>query len=71
LAIQLVKNINDTFSTQVALRDFFDAPTVAQLALLITRKPSAEGDAKFLEAVLNEIEGLSDKEVESALRGQA
>jgi acyl carrier protein len=71
LAIQLVKKINDTFSTQVALRDFFDAPTVAQLALLITRKPSAEGDAKFLEAVLNEIEGLSDKEVESALRGQA
>lgn len=71
LAIQLVKKINDTFSAQVALRDFFDAPTVAQLALIIAGKPSAGGDAEFLEAVLNELEGLSDEQVESALRGQA
>jgi acyl carrier protein len=71
LAVQLVKRINETFSAELALRDFFDAPTIAQLAAVVAGEQSAVEDTELLESVLSEIESLSDEEVQSALRGHA
>jgi acyl transferase domain-containing protein len=70
LVVQVVKRINETFSTQIAVRNFFDAPTVAQLARIVLGEPSLTDDPDVLEALLNEIEGLSDEQVEAELRGQ-
>ncbi len=71
LAVQVVRKINETFSSEVTLRDFFDVPSVAQLAVTICSKSPDEKDAEALNAVLSEIEALSDNEVRSALREQA
>jgi acyl carrier protein len=70
LVVQVVKRINETFSTQIAVRNFFDAPTVAQLARIVLGEPSLTDDPDVLEALLSEIEGLSDEQVEAELRGQ-
>jgi acyl carrier protein len=50
LAMQIVTRIRTLYQIAFTLRDFFDAPTIAQLSSLIQAK------------VLAEIEGLSDEQ---------
>ena len=51
-AIQIVARTNQEFDVDLSLRDFFEAPTVAQLSTLIE------------EILIAEIEGLSEDEAE-------
>jgi phthiocerol/phenolphthiocerol synthesis type-I polyketide synthase E len=67
LAVQLLKNMNDTFSARLLLKDLFDGPTIAQLALLISGTPGDSADAKELEALLAEIEGMSEEQLRAEL----
>ncbi len=71
LAVQLLAKLNDTFSTKFTLKELFDAPTVSQIA-----KSIAEGDVEFedaeaLDALLNEIEGLSEDDIRAALESES
>jgi hypothetical protein len=70
LAIQVLKNMNDTFSTRLALKDLFDAPMIAQLASLISGTPADEKDAQALEALLQEIEGMSEETLRAELNSE-
>jgi acyl transferase domain-containing protein len=67
LAVQLLKNINETFSSRLALKDLFNAPLIAQLAPLISGTPADDEDAKALEALLAEIEGMSEEKLRAEL----
>jgi hypothetical protein len=69
LAVQLLKNMNQTFSSRVALKDLFDGPTIAQLAAKIAGTPANSDDAAELEALLAEIEGMSADELRAELNG--
>ncbi|HZI55817.1 MAG TPA: phosphopantetheine-binding protein, partial [Verrucomicrobiae bacterium] len=69
LAVQLLKNMNQTFSSKVMLKDLFDGPTIAQLAAKISGTPANSDDAAELEALLAEIEGMSADELRAELDG--
>jgi acyl transferase domain-containing protein len=70
LAVQVLKNLNETFSTKIGLKDLFEAPTISALAALISGKPIDEDD-QLLESLLAEIEGLSAERVRSELDAQS
>jgi acyl carrier protein len=67
LAVQLISKLNETFSTSIAMEHFFNAPTITELATLITEAGLDEEEAAGLEAMLDEIEGLSEEEIQSLL----
>ncbi|HEX4603980.1 MAG TPA: phosphopantetheine-binding protein, partial [Candidatus Angelobacter sp.] len=69
LAIQLLKNINHTFSSKITLKDLFDGPTIAQIAKRMSGTSVDGEDAAELEALLAEIEGLSADELRAELDG--
>jgi hypothetical protein len=70
LAVQVLKNLNETFSTRLGLKNLFEAPTISALAALISGTNVDEGDAA-LESLLDEIEGLSPERVRSELSHSA
>src|SRR5262249_44839097 len=67
LAVQLLKNINQTFSSRITLKDLFDGPTIAQLAARISGAETDADNADELEARLDELEGMSADEVRADL----
>jgi amino acid adenylation domain-containing protein len=69
LAVQLLKNMNQTFSSRVTLKDLFDGPTIAQLAQKIAGSSASHDDSAELEALLAEIEGMSADELQAELDG--
>jgi amino acid adenylation domain-containing protein len=69
LAVQLLKNMNQTFSSKITLKDLFDGPTIAQLAAKISGTPADSDDAAELEALLAEIEGMSADDLRAELDG--
>jgi amino acid adenylation domain-containing protein len=69
LAVQLLKNMNQTFSSKISLKDLFDGPTIAQLAAKISGTSADSDDAAELEALLAEIEGMSADDLRVELDG--
>jgi amino acid adenylation domain-containing protein len=69
LAVQLLKNMNQTFSSKITLKDLFDGPTVEQLAAKISGTPDDSDDAAELEALLAEIEEMSADDLRAELDG--
>ncbi|MFL5356592.1 amino acid adenylation domain-containing protein [Archangium sp.] len=69
LGTQVISRIRATFGTDLKLRDLFDTPTVAGLAARIVDLRAEQVDESQLEALLAEIEGLSDDEVQAQLAG--
>jgi acyl transferase domain-containing protein/acyl carrier protein len=58
LATQLVSRVRDTFQLELSLRDFFEVPTVAHLAVLITQSQALTADSEQLDRILSEIEAI-------------
>lgn len=69
LALQLMTRIREVFRVELPLRNFFDAPTVADMARSIAEQQSEESE--LLDQLLNEIEGLSDAALQDALTHEA
>ena len=67
LAVQLLKNMNQTFSSKITLKELFDGPTIAQLAAKISGTSADSDDAAELEALLAEIEGMSADDLRAEL----
>lgn len=68
LAVQLLAKINDTFATQLNMQILFDAPTIGGLAEHLTAGQEAQDED--LEALLDEIEGLSEDEIKQLLEAE-
>lgn len=58
-ATQLVTRVSKTFHTTLSLRDVFNSPTVADLAVIIVQRQAEQADAGALAQVLREIKQLS------------
>jgi amino acid adenylation domain-containing protein len=70
LATQAISRIRDTFQTDLSLRSFFAAPTIAALSVTIAENLAAQvGDAE-LEALMAELEQLPDQEAKVIASGQ-
>jgi amino acid adenylation domain-containing protein len=69
LATQLVMRIQKAFGGEVALRSLFEAPTVAAFAELMMRERLENVDASDLAGMLDQLEGLSDENIEALLSG--
>jgi acyl transferase domain-containing protein/acyl carrier protein len=66
LATQLISRIRDTFQIELSLRKFFEAPTIGSLAELV-HESIAQRDREKLERILEEIELLSNTEVDASI----
>jgi acyl carrier protein len=81
LAMQFMARVQNTFRTELSLRDIFEAPTIAELAALVERrrrKPAKESfpplprprkiSSERAKELLGRLDELSETEVESLLQ---
>jgi len=72
LAIQLISQLRERLQLEISIQQFFDAPTVAQLAALVeTHIDEDLADTERIAQLLEQIEQLSDDEARALLDGQA
>jgi acyl carrier protein len=55
VATQLLSRVKGAFSVNVALRDFFESPSVAGMAVLVVRKQAEQADPAALARLLIEV----------------
>jgi amino acid adenylation domain-containing protein len=67
LATQLASRCRDTFPIEIPLRQFFAAPTIADLAALITQQLADESEETLLAQTLADIQQLSEEEAQAML----
>jgi acyl transferase domain-containing protein len=67
LGTQLITHLCDAFQVDLSLLTFFDAPTVAELALIILQKKAELADDALLLKDLEHLEQLTDDEVQALL----
>ena len=81
LAMQMMARVRDEFHAEISLRNIFEAPTIAELAVILDRKKEQPGlpalqplacsqniSAQHAQQLLDRIDDLSDTEVESLLK---
>jgi acyl carrier protein len=62
-ATQLISRINDAFAVNLSMSAFFDAPTVAQMALVIVQAQAGQADSEAITRLLAEIQQQSGSEM--------
>ena len=74
LATQVLSRIRQAFPVDVPLRHFFEEPTVANLALAITRSQGQATDSQIdkveetvADPLIAQLDGLSDEEIDALL----
>ncbi len=70
LATQLASRLRESFEVEVPLRRLFETPTIAHLSLLIAQTQIAQEDEEDIDALLAELEELSDDDVQGLLAGE-
>jgi acyl carrier protein len=56
-AAQVIGRVIRDLNVELPLRFFFEAPTVAEMAVVITQSQAKASDPEMLERILNELEG--------------
>ncbi len=64
LATQIITQVIKTFKVEVPLRSLFEAPTVAKMAMIITRYQTRKAKPDEIGRMLAELESLSDEEAQ-------
>lgn len=67
LATQLMSRLRDVFQVEPPLSQFFPAPTIAELAVMITQRLAEETNEVLLAQALAELEQLSEDEARVVL----
>lgn len=68
LAMQVVSRVRDAFGFAVPLRQLFESPTVAELAVALTQGAARQADAALVTRLLEDVERLSDQQAMAQLR---
>jgi amino acid adenylation domain-containing protein len=63
LATQLVSRIRDAFQIELALKSFFETPTIANLAIVIAQQQAAQADQDQVAQWLAELEQMPDEQI--------
>ena len=67
LATQLIARVAETFHVNISLSTLFEAPTIAELSVSILQKQAEQADDETLTRLLEEVQGLSDEELQTRL----
>ena len=67
LVTQVVSRLRDTFEVEIPLGDFFEAPTIADLAVTVTQRLAEETDGEMLTQTFAELKQLSEEEIQAVL----
>ncbi|MBD2741474.1 non-ribosomal peptide synthetase [Coleofasciculus sp. FACHB-1120] len=67
LATQVISRLRDAFNVELPLRQFFDFPTVADLAVAIAQKLAEQTDEEMMAQMLAELDEISEEEVREVL----
>ncbi len=81
LAMQMLARVRNEFKTEMSLRNVFEAPTIAELAMILDQKNNQQAaapmqplsraqslSAQHAQELLDKLDELSDTEVESLLQ---
>jgi acyl carrier protein len=71
LAYQVVSRLSEAYHVEIPMRTIFDAPTIAGLALSVTKMQMAQEDIHDLTRMIEEIKLLSGDELETLLAAKA
>ena len=71
LATQIISRIRNSFRVQMPLHSFLETPTILGLAEKISQCPQVESEEEEMARLLQELEGLSDEEVELLLKADS
>jgi len=71
LATQVVARVRAAFQINLPLRCLFEAPTIAELAVVVVRQAAEQEENEALLAILGEIEAVSDDEAAAIARPSA
>jgi len=69
MATQIISRVMDRFRVELPIRSLLEAPTVAEMALVITQNLAEKAGAEDLHSLLAELEALSDGEADRLLAG--
>lgn len=67
LATKLIARVIDVFAVELPLRALFEAPTVAEIAVVIIQHQANMADQGHIERMLVELEALSDQQAQHLL----
>jgi hypothetical protein len=71
LAYQVISRLGEAYHVQIPMRTIFDTPTIAGLALSVTKMQMAEEDIHDLTQMIEEIKLMSGDELETMLAAKA
>lgn len=66
-AAQVIARVLRTFQVELSLKALFEAPTVAEMAVIMAQHQAEKSDAKDMDRMLTELEGLSAEQVKQLL----
>jgi len=70
-ASRVISQIIKRFQLELPLKSLFEAPTVAEMATVITEHQEKELGSGEVERVLGEIESLSDEEAQRVMSDES
>lgn len=69
LATQVISRIRQSLQVELPLRQFFDSPTVADLAVIIAQNLGQQTNEEMLAQMLTELDELSEEESQELAQG--
>jgi acyl carrier protein len=66
-ASQVISRVNQRFHLELSLKALFDAPTIAEMALLITENKASRASETELAQIMSEVEAMADIEAQEQL----